>query len=136
MPNDEAKLIENLTKDAEKGESISEILNQMPFQERLAIAKKMDALNEEHRKSDPSLPDLIISTQNDTSATEHLTDIQARTYGKVWNTNKDIYDLPKTAQKEMLDYIYDSSLERDSTDSKHLRPVKNETFYKGTGERR
>lgn len=129
MPNDEAKLIENLTKDAEKGESVSEALNQMPFQERLQIARKMDELNAEHRKSDPALPDLVLTTKNDTAGTEHLTDIQARSYGDLWNSNKDIYDLPKAAQKQALDYILDSHLERDSEDSKHLRPVNTQTFY-------
>lgn len=136
MPKPEEKLVENLTKDAEKGESVAEILNQMPFQERLQIAKKMDELNAEHRKADTSLPDLIITSENDTSGAEHLTDIQARTYGKVWNSNKDVYDLPKVAQTEAFDYLVDSRLERDATDSKHLHAMKNKDFYTGSGERK
>jgi hypothetical protein len=135
MPNDEAKMIESLTKDAENGDSISDILNQIPFQERLDIARKMDALNAEHRKNDPTLPDLILTTENDTGGGEHLTDIKARTYGSFYNSNKDVYDLPKAAQTEALDFILDSRLERDSQDSKHLRPVNKETFYIRGGEK-
>lgn len=135
MPNDEAKMIESLTKDAENGDSISDILNQIPFQERLDIARKMDALNAEHRKNDPTLPDLILTTENDTGGSEHLTDIKARTYGSFYNSNKDVYDLPKAAQTEALDFILDSRLERDSQDSKHLRPVNKETFYIRGGEK-
>lgn len=135
MPNGEAEMIESLTKDAEQGESVGDALNQIPFQERLQIARKMDALNEERRKADPNLPDLILTTKNDSGGSEHLTDITARTSGKYWDSNKDVYDLPKAAQTQALDYILDSSLERDSQDSKHLRPVNKQTFYIRSSEK-
>lgn len=135
MPNGEAEMIERLTKDAEKGESVSDALNQIPFQNRLQIARKMDALNEERRNSDPTLPDLILTTEHDSGGTEHLTDIKAKTAGKYWDSNEDVYDLPEAAQTQVLDYVLDSRLERDSQDSKHLRPVNMQSFYIRSSEK-
>ncbi len=135
MPNGEQELVENLTREAEEGKSVSDILNQIPFQERLEIAKQMDALNEQHRQADSSLPDLVLTTENDSGGNEHLTDIKSKKSSD-W-TGTDIYDLPKTAQWQGLDLIVNTQMERDSADSKHLRkPVENKSFYTGTGERK
>lgn len=140
MPDSiETKLVESLTKKAEEGEPISDALNLIPFSERLKIARKMDELNDANRLANPELPDLILSVEIDAGGAEHLTDLQSRKKGTLIDSREDLYDLPKTAQAQFLDYILDSRLERDSEDSKHLSSIKQNKgvdFYIGAGERK
>ena len=133
-------IAEKLTSKAEKGESVSDIMNQIPFGERLELAKDMDAINSNNRKENPSLPDLQIVTGNDTSGREHLKDIKAVSPGILYgSTAVDVYDLPKAAQSTAYDFAIDSTLERDSVDTKHLLPLKDndaiDKAFGGTGER-
>ena len=135
----QADIAEKLTNKAEKGESVSDIMNQIPFGERLDLAKKMDAINANNREKNPSLPDLQIETGNDMSGREHLKDIKAVTAGTFYNSKADVYDLPKAAQSTLQDFVIDSTLERDSVDTKHLLPLKNndniDKAFEGAGER-
>lgn len=57
--------IEELTKAAERGNGtqIKQVLSTIgSLEERSSILWRMDECNEKHRKTDPQLPDLIIST--------------------------------------------------------------------------
>jgi len=135
----ELELAEALSKKAEAGESVSEALNMIPFQERLAIARKMDELNAAHRAVNPALPDLVLTVESDASGAEHLSDMQSRKSGIFLDSKTDVYDLPKAAQSQVLDFVLDSRMERDSEDSKHLSSLKQNKgvdVYLGEGERK
>lgn len=58
------KTVEQLTRAAEEGRGsvIKEALDQVSLEERVRVLQQMDKTNAEHRKKDPQLPDLRIST--------------------------------------------------------------------------
>lgn len=129
-------LVENLTKDAEKGKDVSEVLNQIPFAERLQIAKEMETANDKHRSADSSLPSLTIDTKGDGAGTEHLLDIKSG--------GKDVYQLPDAVKGDwktrwFFDNLVDAQMTRDAEDSKHLKPLseseRSGKFYSGSGSR-
>ena len=96
MPNHEELRLqaESLTSQAESGASVSAELNAMPFQDRLQVAKIMDAINARHSAQNANLPDLELTTSSD-GVQDHLTDIKATKSG--WfgtKDSKDVYDPP------------------------------------------
>ena len=128
-------LIENLSKDAEKGNDVSDVLNQIPFEERLQVAKEMEKANAKHRTADPALPELTIDMENDSSGQDHLAHLKSG--------GKNVYQLPTVAEGDFrtkfFDLIVDTKMDRDSQDSKHLEPLstseKSGKFYTGSGSR-
>lgn len=127
-----AQMVEDLASKAEHGQGISEVLNQIPFDERLKLAQEITRANAKHTAADASLPQLTISTQEDSSGAEHLTALKN-------SDGKNAYSLPKSAQGELLDFVIDTSMDRDTQDSKHLQHLseqeKSGKFYSGTGSR-
>ena len=125
------ELIENLSKDAENGKDVSEVLNQIPFAERLQVAKEMEAANAKHRTADSALPQLTIDTESDMAQQDHLSHVKSG--------GNDVYQLPSSAQHQWGDYLVDSRMERDQQDSKHLQTLneseKSGKFYTGSGSR-
>lgn len=102
--------VEALTRKAEQGDPVSDELNKMGFQERLAMARAMDACNNNHRVAAKdqayTIPNLEIVTTQDMDKKTHLTDIQTKseTGGKIPLTNienpanpihRDVYNLPQ-----------------------------------------
>ncbi len=130
-----ADLVEHLSKDAEKGNDVSEVLNQIPFKERLQIAKEMEIANDKHRAADASLPELTIDMKSDPSGEDHLLDMKSG--------GKDVYQLPDAAKgdwrTQVLDHLVDGQMTRDAEDSKHLQPLseseRSGKFYTGSGSR-
>lgn len=55
--------IERMTASAEeaKGSAIDRILVDLPLEDRFKVVQAMDKLNEQHRKIDPSIPDLVVT---------------------------------------------------------------------------
>lgn len=130
-----ADLVENLSKDAEKGNDVSEVMNQIPFKERLQVAKEMEQANAKHRTADASLPELTLDMSSDSSGQDHVADIKAG--------GKDVYHLPKAAAGDFRDAFFDifvdTKMDRDTQDSKHLQSLseseKSGKFYTGSGSR-
>jgi hypothetical protein len=93
--------VENLTAKAEAGNSISNELNAMDPEKRLAMARCMDRVNAVHRKADENIPDLVIEEMGDQDGHQHLFDMQYyNKLGSTWNPlnkqNIDVYDLPQS----------------------------------------
>ncbi|MBX9724121.1 MAG: hypothetical protein K2X81_22125 [Candidatus Obscuribacterales bacterium] len=131
------EIVNELTTKAEKGESIADTLNQIPYQERLDLAKQIQKTNEQHRSKDDTLPSLDLVTAEDSAGKPHLKDIKT-------SDGKHSYNLPKAAEGDWRDYIlfdrvYDATMDRDTQDSKHLQSLsvleKSGKFYDGTGSR-
>lgn len=125
-----------LTSKVEHNESVSAELNNIPFHQRAEIAHKMETINVDHRKTNESLPKIELTFEKDGGDSEHLTDMKVTTEDKYLgfiDSTKDVYDLPKTAQTNMFDYIVDTRLNRDIQDSKHLGNT--EDVYEGSGRR-
>ncbi len=131
------EIVNELTSKAEQGESIAETLNQISYQERLDLAKQIQKTNEQHRTKDDTIPSLEIVTAEDSTGQAHLKDIKT-------SEGKHAYTLPKAAAGDWGDYlifdrVYDSTMDRDTQDSKHLQSLssleKSGKFYEGTGSR-
>src|SRR4030095_9628803 len=75
--NEVEQRAESLVGRAESGDKdgLSQELNSMTMADRLAVARDVDRLNEEHRAENPNLPDIEISTTTDSGGREHLSDI-------------------------------------------------------------
>src|SRR5262249_7556507 len=56
-----------------------EQLNSMTIEDRLAVVREMDRINEEHRKTNANLPDIVFETNKDAAGREHLQDVQIAT---------------------------------------------------------
>jgi hypothetical protein len=96
---------EDLVGRAESGDKdgLSAELNSMTMEDRLAVAREMDRLNEERRASNPGLPDIEINVTTDTGGREHLADVNvleerswynpARWFGDKFS-REDVYDPP------------------------------------------
>lgn len=127
---------QQLTTKVESNESVSDELNKLPFQERLALARRMDDINGAHRDKDSTLPDLELTVEKDEAGSEHLTDMKATTSDKYLgfiDSSTKVYDLPEAAKHNNFDYILNTQLTRDTEDSKHLGT--DEDYYEGTGKR-
>ncbi len=95
--------VENLTAKAEGGNSVSNELNAMDPNERLAMARSMDRVNAAHRKADQYIPDLVIEEKKDQNGRKHLFDIQTNDklgsdYNPFHKQHYDVYDLPQSVQ--------------------------------------
>ena len=91
----EQKIADSLLAKTSQGESISDELNAIPFDERLSIVRKM----EQTANSSASHPDLKVTTGVDSQGNEHLKDIQVKGQwsgilpgGKPF-LNADVYDM-------------------------------------------
>jgi hypothetical protein len=135
-PKQFEQMAQDLTVKCENNESVSDALNQIPFEQRLGLARRMDEINEGHRKLNEDLPDLELTVEADGGGREHLTDMQSTTKDAyLWfiDSSKDTYDLPETARTNMFDYVVDTRLTRDTDDSKHLS--EGAEYYEGAGKR-
>ncbi len=93
----EQKIADTLLAKTSRGESISEELNALPFDERLSIANKMQAT----AKSSADIPDLTLKTAKDSLGNDHLIDMKVEgEWGGFFNskpfTDADVYDLNLT----------------------------------------
>lgn len=104
--NEITEKAESLVQKAESGDKsgLSEELNSMTIEDRLAVAREMDRINAEHRKTNSDLPDIELTTNTDAGGREHLQDIQMKTEKAWYNpanlwtdgfNRKDVYDPPK-----------------------------------------
>ena len=111
---------QELTNRAESRQNISEELNAMPFQERLAMARRMDEINAERRTSNPSLPDLELVTKKDAGGQEHLMDMTANKEDDFlyFDSSEDIYDMPAGVEKKWTDYLANTQVTRDIADTR------------------
>lgn len=109
---------QDLTGRVEKNQSISDELNAMPFQERLQLAQRMDAINEEHRQANAKLPDIELVVKAGSGGQQHLMDMTARTAGKIWDSTTDVYDMPKGVEHNLMDYVVNTQTTRDLLDSR------------------
>src|SRR5262245_48606270 len=79
-PEETQQIAETLTDRAEHRQDITEELLQMSPQDRLAVARRMDEINAEQRKTNANLPDLEISTSRDVNGDgERLDGINIKT---------------------------------------------------------
>lgn len=124
-----AKKAEDLVAKVEGGDrsSLSDELNKMTIEDRLAVVREMDRINEEHRQSNPSLPDIQFETNVDVAGRTHLQDIQVKTKherawynpmrwisGKEYYESTDVYDAPKSGLGNgMLQQAADGILSRN-----------------------
>lgn len=109
--------VENLTAKAEAGEAISNELNAMEPEERLAAARCIDRVNAAHRKADQNIPDLIIEEMADQDKKLHLFDIQHHKPKATWNPanpqNIDVYDLPQSVADLNVERALPRSMQSD-----------------------
>jgi len=112
MRDEIANKAEDLVTKIESGDksSLSEQLNSMTIEDRLAVVKEMDRINAEHRASNPNLPDIVVETNTDAANREHLQDIHIaqKTGERSWYNpmrwisgkdlidDTDVYDAPKS----------------------------------------
>jgi len=113
--------VARLTDMAEKKDlgGLSAELNAMSPEDRLAMAKDMDKLNEQNRASNSSLPDIELTTRRDSKYDEQLDDLQVREdrwgpdkYTDVYNTSpfrgdeKDmqVFKIPGLDEGTKMDY--------------------------------
>ncbi len=121
---------EDLVSRVETGDksSLSDELNKMTIEDRLAVVREMDRINADHRQSNPNLPDIQFDTNKDSAGREHLQDIQIQTKtgergwynpvrwfsGKDILENADVYDAPKSnLGSGMLQQAADGILSRN-----------------------
>lgn len=95
--------VEDLTRQAEQGNSLSNELNSMDWDERAALAALIDQTNERHRKAEPLkfLHDVQLTFDKDSAGAKHLIDIKTvNPLGSDWNPfnprTRDLYDLPQS----------------------------------------
>src|SRR4030095_2702061 len=88
MADEIAKKAEDLVTKVEAGDksSLSEQLNSMTIEDRLAVVREMDRINAEHRASNPNLPDITFEVNKDVAGREHLQDVHvlAKTGERGW----------------------------------------------------
>lgn len=89
----EIKIAGELLQKTSRGESISDELNAIPYQDRLQIAQQMATIS---RLQDPKnlLPDLIVHTSFDRSDNEHLVNIMLDAPKPI-----DVYNMPSEDKK-------------------------------------
>lgn len=93
---------EELTKKAEAGDKngLSQELNNMSIEDRLAVAHEMKRINEQHNAKNPDLPNMEISITKDAGGREHLADIKMNPEKAWYNPltwfkgSTDVYDPP------------------------------------------
>lgn len=89
----EQKIADSLLEKTKLGESVSNELNAIPLQDRIAIAKLMET----KANSNPDIPDLVIKFDKDENGQEHLADMTVKgewtgpAHGRPF-FNKDVYD--------------------------------------------
>jgi hypothetical protein len=124
-----AERAEDLVAKAEAGDksALTEELNQMTIEDRLAVVRQMDQINAQHRQDNPNLPDLQFGTTADAAGREHLSDVQmvtqndSKAWYKPWTWfqaseyKTDVYDPPKegTVGNGMLGQAVDGILSRN-----------------------
>jgi hypothetical protein len=78
---------------------LSEELNKMTIEDRLAVAKEMQSISTAEHAKNSKLPELELTTTKDVAGREHLQDMKIITdKGWIWDTKKDVYDPPNEKQ--------------------------------------
>jgi len=95
-PDEKEQKAQDLTKEAEKGNSVAKELNNIPFQERAEIAHRMEAINSEHRTASLTQVEIKGTYEKDFGGQEHLTDMQQEDKSKYFSSwrKSDVYDMP------------------------------------------
>ncbi|MGD9685113.1 MAG: hypothetical protein AB7W16_28430 [Candidatus Obscuribacterales bacterium] len=106
--------VRELTSKVERGESVTTILNSMPIEERVQMAREMKELNDRDRSADPSLPQLEITIQKEFEIggvfsgpkeldTEHLMDMKILNSPNAvfYKDRHDVYDMNSQSQTAM-----------------------------------
>lgn len=106
--------VDHLTDKVKSFTSLSDELNQLPFQERLSVARAVQTQIEKD-KHEESLPKLVVQTGLDSQGHEHLSNLQF----SAANKTADLYDLPGTIEQKKLKQEF--MLDLDSAYSKHLK---------------
>lgn len=118
--------VEHLADKVKSFTSLTDELNQLPFQERLSVARAVQAQIDKG-KEEGSLPTLIVQSGLDSQGHEHLSNLQYTTANKT----ADLYDLPGTIEQKKLKQEF--MLDLDSANSKHLKSGGKEIWIPGAG---
>jgi hypothetical protein len=107
-----------LTDKAEKQGSVSEELNNIPFQERAQIAHQMADMNAADRAANSTIPKLEFTFEKDLGGSEHLTNMVSIKDPNAWvfKGKQDVYDMPKATQG-----WFTPTLTADTLDSQAIR---------------
>lgn len=116
-----------LTTKAEQSQNVAKELNNMPFDERARVAHAMQAINDQDRSENKSIPKLEFTFQKDSGGQEHLTDMTSVKDPSAWvfKGKTDIYDLPPACQSAFL-FFDQAKLTADINDSE---VIKNPDIY-------
>lgn len=92
--SEEKQIAEKLVEKTSRGESVSDELNAVPFQDRLSIAREMVAISNEKI----SVPDITLTVGTDLDGREHLMNmnVEGEWFGPVGGKpffDKDTYDM-------------------------------------------
>ncbi|HEY9871280.1 MAG TPA: hypothetical protein V6D08_19120 [Candidatus Obscuribacterales bacterium] len=115
---------EELVTKAEAGDknALTGELNAMSIEDRIAVAREMDRLNAERRKSNADLPDIEVFITTDAGRRQHLSDIQIKSERAWYNplrlfdqfSRTDVYDPPRSELGSgMLNQAVDGILDRN-----------------------
>jgi hypothetical protein len=109
------KQVETLVEKVKHFQPLSDELNSLPYQDRLSIAKAVEAKIDQERAPGDVLPKLVISTGTDSQGHEHLASAQYTTT----KSTADLYDLPGAIDNNPVELK--SKLDLDSANSKNLQ---------------
>ena len=117
------KQVDTMVEKVKQFQPLSEELNAIPYQDRLALARAVETKIAQERAPGDSLPALIVSTGTDSRGHEHLTNAQYTTP----KGTADLYDLPGTIEKQPLKQEF--KLDLDGAHSKHIKTGGKEILY-------
>ncbi len=117
------KQVDTMVEKVKQFQPLSEELNAIPYQDRLALAKAVETKIAQERAPGDSLPALVVSSGTDSRGHEHLTNAQYTTP----KGTADLYDLPGTIDKQPLKQEF--KLDLDGAHSKHIKTGGKEILY-------
>lgn len=103
---------DKLVSQVEKGETdgLEKELNSMNPADRLAVARAMDRINDQHRQANSSLPDLVLDVQKDKFGHEYLADIQTTEERSVLNPLR--YLAGERSSTDVYDQLFHERIQR------------------------
>lgn len=121
------KQVDTMVEKVKQFQPLSDELNAIPFEDRLAIARAVETQIAKERAPGDLLPALVVSTGSDSRGHEHLTNAQYTTA----KGTADVYNLPGTIDKQPIKQ--ELKLDLDGTHSKHIATGGKEILYPKAG---
>ncbi|MBK9619664.1 MAG: hypothetical protein IPP57_23310 [Candidatus Obscuribacter sp.] len=121
------KQVDTMVEKVKQFQPLSEELNAIPFEDRLAMARAVEKQIAKERAPGDLLPALVVLTGHDSRGHEHLTNAQYTTP----KGTADVYNLPGKIGKQSIKQEF--KLDLDSAHSMHLETGGKEILYPKAG---